>query len=104
MSVRELARANGLSRHATLHPGQRLAVRPRAVDGAPLHLAGSRHATAATRQIAYRVRRGDTLIGIARRFDVSVGQLQAWNDLDDSSIRAGQRLKIRVDSSRDYGG
>lgn len=104
MSVNELVRANGLPRHATLHPGQRLAVRPRDVDGAPLHLASSRHAGSATRQIAYRVRRGDTLIGIARRFDVSVGQLQAWNDLGDSSIRAGQRLKIRVDSSRDYGG
>jgi len=36
---------------------------------------------------------------------VSVSDLQAWNELQGStSIRAGQRLTIHVDGSRDYGG
>ena len=42
----------------------------------------------------YRVQRGDTLGGIAQRFGVSVRQLRAWNDLDDSRIYPGQRLQI----------
>jgi len=42
----------------------------------------------------YRVRRGDTLGGIARRFGVGVSQLRAWNDLNGSRIYPGQRLRI----------
>ena len=42
----------------------------------------------------YRVQRGDTLAGIAQRFGVSVAQLRAWNDLNDSRIYPGQNLRI----------
>lgn len=42
----------------------------------------------------YRVRRGDTLISIADRFNVSVEQLRAWNHLRGPYIRAGHRLRV----------
>jgi len=42
----------------------------------------------------YQVQRGDTLGGIAQRFGATVEQLRAWNDLDDSRIYPGQRLRI----------
>lgn len=42
----------------------------------------------------YRIRRGDTLGGIARKFGVSVRQLRNWNGLRGNNIRAGRRLKI----------
>jgi membrane-bound lytic murein transglycosylase D len=100
MSVSEIARANGISTKSTLRPGQRLAVRPPASGGVTTVATNG-----STRQIAYQVRRGDTLSSIARRFDVSVGQLQAWNGMQGrTGIRAGQRLTIHVDSRRDYGG
>ena len=100
MTVAELARANGISPKSTLRPGQRLAVRP-PVSGGVTTVA----VNGGTRQIAYKVRRGDTLSSIARRFEVSVGQLQAWTGMQGStSIRAGQSLTIHVDSRRDYGG
>lgn len=44
----------------------------------------------------HRVRRGDTLWGIARRYDVSVAQLQTWNNVRGSRILPGQRLRIRA--------
>ena len=46
----------------------------------------------------YVVARGDSLFGIARRFGVSLDQLQAWNDLTGSGIVAGQRLRLSADA------
>lgn len=42
----------------------------------------------------HRVRRGETLSGIASRYRVSVSQLKSWNNLRSSRIRSGQRLKL----------
>ncbi len=42
----------------------------------------------------YKIKNGDTLSGIAKRFHCSVAQLQRWNGLKGSSIRAGKTLKI----------
>lgn len=42
----------------------------------------------------YQVQHGDTLGSIAQRFDVTVRQLRAWNDLNGSRIYPGQRLQI----------
>lgn len=40
------------------------------------------------------IARGDTLSGIAKRYNVSVNQLRSANSLSSSTIRIGQRLKI----------
>jgi membrane-bound lytic murein transglycosylase D len=42
----------------------------------------------------YRVRRGDTLISIARLFNTTVDQIKSWNGLRGSRINAGSRLTI----------
>ena len=42
----------------------------------------------------YRIRQGDTLGGIARKFGVSVRQLRRWNNLHNNRIHAGRLLKI----------
>jgi len=59
-------------------------------------LASSGRSASSSDEIAstYRVQHGDTLGGIARRFGVSVQQLRDWNDLNDSRIYPGQRLRI----------
>ncbi len=46
------------------------------------------------RRQEYRISHGDTLSGIAQRYQVSVGALREHNGLNDNSIRAGQVLKI----------
>ena len=43
----------------------------------------------------HRVKRGETLGGIARRYGVSVSQLMRWNGIKNAAhIREGQRLRI----------
>ena len=44
--------------------------------------------------IYYKIKEGDTLGGIAKKFRVSVKQLKAWNGLKSDMIRAGKTLKI----------
>lgn len=42
----------------------------------------------------YKIKNGDTLGGIAKKFHVTVKQLKAWNGLKSDNIRAGKTLKI----------
>ena len=42
----------------------------------------------------HRIRNGETLSTIARRYGVSVNSLKRWNGLKSSLIRAGQRLLV----------
>lgn len=48
------------------------------------------------RQITYRVRRGDTLASIARRWGVRPDEIVAWNNLRGTELFAGQRLNLTV--------
>lgn len=42
----------------------------------------------------YRVRRGDSLWSIARKFNLSTSQLKSWNDLKSNRIQPRTKLKI----------
>jgi len=55
----------------------------------------------AVRLVHYRVVRGDTLEGIAERFDVTVSQLKRWNNIHGASVPRGSRLKIYAGGSPD---
>ncbi len=44
--------------------------------------------------IYYTIKRGDTLGAIAKKYKVTVKQLQRWNNLKNTNIREGKRLKI----------
>ncbi len=44
--------------------------------------------------IYHRIRRGETLISIARRYGVTVRQLRQWNNLRSNRIIAGKKLVI----------
>ncbi len=82
-----LRRLNGLGSRATrIHPGQKLVVREAAESVA---VADTSEPT------AYRIRRGDTLTTIARRFGVSVEELRRWNQIDSDRIVVGQSIAIR---------
>jgi len=121
VSRTDLAEANYLSPRATLKVGQQLII-PRAptlllaantdsvtpavettkvatTAAADAVLASAESRTpsrdATTRdKVIHRVRRGDTLYSIARRYDTTVAELKEWNRLRGNSIQVGQRLTI----------
>jgi len=49
-------------------------------------------------KILYRVRRGETLSKIARRNNVSIADIKEWNKGIGKSLRAGQKIRLVVDS------
>ncbi len=67
----------------TLHPGDEV----RLPDGA----AASRPTATAT---SHRVRKGETLAAIARKYSLSPADLRAWNQLKGERLQAGQRLRL----------
>ncbi len=82
----ELARINNLENPNLIHPGQVLLVPS---DGTP--------EPPETTYIEYTVQKGDTLIGIARRYDTTAAVLAEVNNLADPNlIRPGQILRIPV--------
>lgn len=55
----------------------------------------------APKPFRYRVKRGDSLWSIAKRFNTTVGHIRKWNGLGSkSAIRAGQRLTLYVNAEQ----
>ena len=52
-----------------------------------------------TSRVTYTVAPGDTLLGIARRYSVSVADIRRWNNIKGDHIVIGQRLSIRTRSA-----
>src|SRR5271170_3136318 len=86
VTVAGIESANHLEAHAVVPSGSMLNV-----PAAP----------PTVRLVHYRVVRGDTLEGIAERFDVSVAQLKRWNNIGGASVPRGSRLKIYAGGSGD---
>ena len=53
---------------------------------------------AVARMVRYRVQKGDTLEGIADRFDVTVSDLKRWNRITGNHVARGARLRILAGS------
>ena len=78
--VSEIAEANGLQATDAVETGDELVI--------PVRPAASARAQ------VYRVGRGDTLVTVADRFNVSVEQLREWNRLRSNAITPGRTLRV----------
>ncbi len=90
VSVRDLQRWNGL-RGTRITAGKTLVV---SQTGATRGSSNNTTTLASAGESRYRIRRGDTLAVIAKRFGVSVGDLRRWNGLRSSRIREGRYLTV----------
>ena len=43
----------------------------------------------------YKVKRGDALFSIARKFEATPEQIQQWNQLEGDRVKIGQRLLVK---------
>lgn len=79
----EIAQVNGLNAADAVAPGDELVV--------PITPVVS---VATAHPARYRVKRGDTLVTVADRFNVSVDELRRWNHLRSSAVATGQTLMV----------
>ena len=49
-------------------------------------------------KITHRVAQGETMLGIANKYGVTVAQIKKWNGLKSSHIAKGRRLTLHIDS------
>ncbi len=53
-----------------------------------------------TKRVTHKVRKGETLATIARKYDCSSSEIKKWNKLKKSSVYKGQSLKIYVQTQQ----
>ena len=95
-TVDALTRHNQLS-GASIQTGQTLLIPVLRANSAQQQslLRSKQIAKRGSQRIDYRVRRGDSMWSIARKFDVSVLQITEWNELSAAgTLHAGSTLKL----------
>ena len=78
-TVSQLCKLNGIKKNTTLKVGKSLKV-----PGAP----------AAVTTTAYKVRSGDALYTIAKKYGTDIATLKSLNGLKGNTLRAGQTIKV----------
>ena len=90
VSIRTLARANGLNRRYTIHSGQTLKI-PLSRSG---YAAKATKSKRKSKPVIHRVRKGDSLWNIARRYGTTTRTIQRANKMRGTTLKIGQRLSI----------
>ncbi len=98
VSVRALARWNGMAPGDLLRVGQKLVIRQPRKGFSTARTSRSRQ-----QQIVYTVRRGESLWSISRKFAVDVAAIRKWNGLKRDLLKPGQKLRLHVDVTRQAG-
>tara|TARA_R110001599_G_scaffold9079_2_gene45179 strand:+ start:4736 stop:6655 length:1920 start_codon:yes stop_codon:yes gene_type:complete len=100
VSVRELARWNGMAPKDPIKPGQQLVIWSKKSNAQTAKPANNTiyKKREMIQKVGYYVRKGDSLDRIANKFNVSIKDLLTWNKLDRKKyLQPGQKLTIFVD-------
>lgn len=82
VSVSDLQKWNNKGSSANIYPGEKLKL-----DG-PAHSPESA-------SVHHVVEKGESLWDIARQYKVSITEIVEWNDLKDTKVKVGERLKVK---------
>ncbi len=83
VSLEDIIEVNAIKNPSLIHPGMTLKIPPQP------------HASSSPRTVQYRVKKGDTIWEISRRFEVSANDLMRWNRLKSSAqIYPGDEITI----------
>ncbi len=108
ISPSTLSSYNNISTNKRLVVGQKLKVPvvqvTRVAKSKPDTKSKKKTSSLAETKQQYKVKKGDTLLNIAKRFDVPVAQLKKINNLKSNSIRIGQVLKLSKADTGDVSG
>jgi membrane-bound lytic murein transglycosylase D len=96
VNIGALSQWNKLHPEKKLRPGDKLKVRV-ASGSAPAAANVKKEGS----EIVYEVRGGDTLWAIAKKYNLSIGEIRSWNNLEEAGrIFPADRLKLRVGGIR----
>ena len=97
LSLASLKSVNGLSRHGNISTGQTLLVPLNGEESSTEFEAFNMHLVPTYNPTRVKVRPGDTLGGLARRYHVTIAKLKRWNRSSLRIIRIGQTLVVSQD-------
>ena len=101
VSIKQIAKWNGLSPKDPLRPGMKLTVWTDSASAGRARSVSNPLPTQHIRKVGYTVRRGDSLSRIASRFNVNLNDILKWNPLDRPEyLRPGQNLTLYVDVTK----
>ena len=103
VSMRKLAKWNGMAVRDQLKIGQKLVIWIKNSDKTTNIARISNKPSNTVRSISYTVRNGDSLSLIAARYRVSVNDLHKWNKIKGKYLQPGQRLRLYVDITNQSG-
>jgi membrane-bound lytic murein transglycosylase D len=90
VTKKQLAQWNNLSEKEGLKIGQKLRI-------GSLPIAVAQAEAEALKEVGYQVKIGDSLYLIAQRYNVSVRDILAWNNLKNTEVTPGQQITLFVD-------
>lgn len=95
VTVRDLAAWNGFSTAERVKVGQELIVSNKAKANATNDNTVATKAEKSGEAATHKVKKGETLFSISKRYSVAMKQIQQWNNMDDKNVKIGQKLIIR---------
>lgn len=98
ITISELKAANNLSDKDVLKAGQKLVIPSADIENAATLSSSSNSSStsvSSSKTETYVVQKGDTLYGIAKKYDIKVSELYALNGMSQKDVlKVGQKLKV----------
>ncbi|MCR5613731.1 M23 family metallopeptidase [Treponema sp.] len=100
ITVSELRAANNLSENDVLKAGQRLVIPTADIENAATLSSDSFKTSVTEKTASYTVQKGDTLYGIAKKYDIKVAELYSLNGMNSNDVlKVGQKIKVPAANS-----